>query len=160
MTHEVARPTIRTCGVRSAARRAMAGAVACAAAGWMLVGLAACASETVTPPSVISISRIGAGDWDDIDAAVDVGMSAAEVARVDASTSADGLTRTYELRTITDEPAWLVARREEGGRVGLGARVGRFGDPPREEKLIRGVAERLKALYGVDWAPMTTERAD
>lgn len=157
MTHEMTRKIGGKGGVRSAARRVVAGAAACAAAGWMVIGLAACAGEPVTPPSAISISKIGAGDWDDIDAAVDVGMSAAEVARVDASTSSDGLTRTYELRTITDEPAWLVARREEGGRVGLGARVGRFGDPRREEKLIRGVAERLRALYGVDWAPMARE---
>lgn len=143
------------CGVRSAARRVIAGAVVCAAAGWMMIGLVACAGEGVTPPGAISISKLGAGDWDDIDAAVEVGMSEAEVARVDASTSSDGLTRTYELRTITDEPAWLVARREEDGRVGLGARVGRFGDPEREARLIRGVAARLKALYGVDWAPVT-----
>lgn len=134
--------------------RQLAGAAAIALAGAGALGLASCASETVTPPSAISISRLGDGDWDDIDAAVDVGMSAAEVARVDARTSPDGQTRTYELRTITDEPAWLVARREEGGRIGLGARVGRFGDPEREAKLIRGVAERLKALYGVDWAPV------
>ena len=154
MTHEMTRVSFRAYGVRAAARRAIIGAAACAAVGWVLIGLAACTSQTVAPPSAISISKLGAGDWDDIDAAVDVGMSAAELARVDASTSPDGLTRTYELRTITDEPAWLVARREEDGRVGLGARVGRFGDPRREEKLIRGVADRLKALYGVDWAPV------
>ena len=154
MTHDAARNLCGACGVRATARRVMAGAATCAAVGWVLIGLAACTSQAVAPPSAISISKLGAGDWDDIDAAVDVGMSAAELARVDASTSPDGLTRTYELRTITDEPAWLVARRQEGGRVGLGARVGRFGDPQREEKLIRGVAERLKTLYGVDWAPV------
>ncbi len=134
--------------------RRLAGAAAIALAGSGALGLASCASEAVAPPSTISISRLGDGDWDDIDAAVDAGMSAAEVARVDASTSPDGRTRTYELRASTDEPAWLVARREEDGRVGLGARVGRFGDPEREQKLVRGVAERLKTLHGVDWAPV------
>ena len=134
--------------------RRLAGAAAIALAGAGALGLASCAGETVTPPSTISISRLGDGDWDDIDAAVDVGMSAAEVARVDGTTSPDGQTRTYELRTITDEPVWLIARREEGGRVGLGARVGHFGDPEREAKLVHGVAERLKSLYGVDWAPV------
>lgn len=134
--------------------RRLAGAAAVALAGAGALGLASCASESAPPPATIALSKLGDGDWDDIDAAVDVGMSAAEAARVDARTSPDGRTRTYELRTSTDEPAWLVARREEDGRVGLGARVGRFGDPQREEKLVRGVAERLKSLHGVDWAPV------
>ncbi len=134
--------------------RRLAGAAAVALAGAGALGLASCASESASPPAAIALSKLGDGDWDDIDAAVDVGMSAAEVARVDARTSPDGRTRTYELRTSTDEPAWLIARREEDGRVGLGARVGRFGDPEREQKLVRGVAERLKSLHGVDWAPV------
>jgi hypothetical protein len=134
--------------------RRLAGAAAVALAGAGALGLASCASESASPPAAIALSKLGEGDWDDIDAAVDVGMSAAEVARVDARTSPDGRTRTYELRTSTDEPAWLIARREEDGRVGLGARVGRFGDPEREQKLVRGVAERLKSLHGVDWAPV------
>lgn len=134
--------------------RRLAGAATVALAGAGALGLASCASESASPPAAIALSKLGEGDWDDIDAAVDVGMSAAEVARVDARTSPDGRTRTYELRTSTDEPAWLIARREEDGRVGLGARVGRFGDPEREQKLVRGVAERLKSLHGVDWAPV------
>ncbi len=134
--------------------RRLAGAATVALAGAGALGLASCASESASPPAAIALSKLGDGDWDDIDAAVDVGMSAAEVARVDARTSPDGRTRTYELRTSTDEPAWLIARREEDGRVGLGARVGRFGDPEREQKLVRGVAERLKSLHGVDWAPV------
>lgn len=134
--------------------RRLAGAATVALAGAGALGLASCASESASPPAAIGLSKLGDGDWDDIDAAVDVGMSAAEVARVDARTSPDGRTRTYELRTSTDEPAWLIARREEDGRVGLGARVGRFGDPEREQKLVRGVAERLKSLHGVDWAPV------
>jgi len=140
--------------------RSLVGAAAIAACGACAIGLISCAGATITPPGAISISRLGAGDWDDIDAAVDAGMTAAEVARVDASTSPDGLTRTYELRTITDEPAWLVARREESGRVGLGASVGRFGNPEHEAKLVRGVAERLRVLFGVDWAPIANERAE
>lgn len=134
--------------------RRLAGAATVALAGAGALGLASCTSESASPPAAIALSKLGEGDWDDIDAAVDVGMSAAEVARVDARTSPDGRTRTYELRTSTDEPAWLIARREEDGRVGLGARVGRFGDPEREQKLVRGVAERLKSLHGVDWAPV------
>ena len=154
MTHRIARETGGNGGALAVWRRGVARAVACAAAGGLAIGLAACASAPVTPLGAIPISELGPGDWDDIDAAVDVGMSAAEIARVDASTSPDGLTRTYELRTITDEPAWLVARREEGGRVGLGARVGHFGDAEREARLIRAVAERLRSLHGVDWAPV------
>lgn len=131
--------------------RRLAGAAAVALAGAGALGLASCASESASPPAAIALSKLGDGDWDDIDAAVDVGMSAAEVARVDARTSPDGRTRTYELRTSTDEPAWLIARREEDGRVGLGARVGRFGDPEREQKLVRGVAAR-SGSRATSWA--------
>ena len=85
--------------------RRLAGAATVALAGAGALGLASCASESASPPAAIALSKLGEGDWDDIDAAVDVGMSAAEVARVDARTSPDGRTRTYELRTSTDEPA-------------------------------------------------------
>ncbi len=130
-------------------------AVSSAAVCTIVLGLSACAADDATPPSPMAISSVATGDWDDIDAAVDAGVSAAEVAKVDVRSSADSLTRTYQLRTITDEPAWLIAQRTGVGRVSLGARVGRFGDPQREAGLLRAVAERLNALYGVDWAPLS-----
>lgn len=116
--------------------------------------VAACAGVPAEPAQAITLSKSASGDWDDVDAAMDVGVSAAEMAIVNSSTSPDGSTRLYELRTVTDEPAWLKAQRGEDGRVSLGARVGRFGDAAREQKLVESVAARLKALYGVDWAPV------
>jgi hypothetical protein len=128
-------------------------AVSNAAVFAILLGLPACAADDAMPPTPLAISSVATGDWDDVDAAVDAGVSAAEVAKVDVRSSPDLSTRTYQLRTITDEPAWLIAQRAGTGRVSLGARVGRFGDPERESRLLRAVSERLNALYGVDWAP-------
>ncbi len=103
------------------------------------------------------------GDWNDIDAAVLVGASRAEMAIVEAKGKPESDRREYVLTTARDEPALLVVVRERavesGGvvRVRLEATVGRFGDSARERTLMEAVAARLKELAGVDYAPLPGE---
>jgi hypothetical protein len=78
----------------------------------------------------------------------------------------DGLRREYELISITDDPALLIAslrepaQRERGSRAGgavpieLSAHVGGFGDRERERALLKAVRRRIERLSGVDFAPL------
>jgi hypothetical protein len=97
-----------------------------------------------------------AGDWDDVGAAVLVGVEAAEC--VVHRQTEDGPRRAvFELRTVRDEPGELVAERSgdaETGPIRLRARLGRFGDPQREELVLRATARRLERLRGVEFAPV------
>lgn len=73
--------------------------------------------------------------------------------------------RVIELRTAGDEPVELCARRDKefpgilpaeapSQSITLTAKVGRFGDPRREATLLGDLADRLKQLAGVPWAPI------
>lgn len=104
-----------------------------------------------------------AGDWNDIDAAVLVGASVAEMAVVEAKGAPESDRREYVLTTVREEPALLVVVKERGGesggvaRVRLEATVGRYGERARERALMDAVASRLKDLAGVDYAPLAGE---
>jgi len=96
------------------------------------------------------------GDWNDVDAAVEVAASKSEMALMEATTDAAGR-RVCVLRTIRDETALLVIERGSDGSssgesvmLALRARVGRFGNPEAEGRLLRHVTERLRELRGVD----------
>lgn len=118
---------------------------------------------------------LATGDWDDVRAAVEAGARAAEMAVVSSSESNDGRTKTYQLVTVTDEPAQVVAQIRGGasmsgatgwgaaggaGPIELSASVGRFGDAQRERKLLRAIRQRLEQLSGVDSAPLPDDVRD
>lgn len=85
---------------------------------------------------------------------------------------ADEAQRIFELKTVSDQPAWLLVTRnadaagesssitlgrESGGapeNLVLRAKVSRFGDPERERALLRAVAHRLQQLKGREWYPL------
>lgn len=124
-----------------------------------LCGLAACAGNATPGRTGISATLVGeasersvAGDWDDIDAAVEVALESAEVAAVGSQRAPDRV--IYELVSIEGRPGQLVIARGESGRLTLSARIGRFGEPPRERRLLDAVARRLARLRGVDIAPL------
>ena len=119
------------------------------------------------------------GNWNDVDAAVDAGARAAEMAVVTRRLDEGERTRTYELVTVHDEPARLTATVRAGGadvpsargsptrhRTGgtpmpqgagpieLTASVGRFGDTTQERRLLRAVRVRIEMRSGVDSAPL------
>lgn len=109
-------------------------------------------------------------DWNDIDAAVDVGASKAEMAVVSrnkgptwGNVGGDRERRTFVLKTVGDEPAWLEITRgpgqdatDEAVTMTLHAKVGRLegGEPEKEQRLLRAVAHRLGQLKGRDWYPL------
>lgn len=93
------------------------------------------------------------GDWDDVEAAVIIGAERAEMALV-STDDQDPERLAFDLVTVGGEPVRLTAARAGEGRIALEARVGRFGDPARERRLLSAVAARLRALFGRDYAPV------
>ncbi len=108
-------------------------------------------------------------------AAVEAGARAAEMAVVGSRESNDGRTKTYQLVTVTDEPAQVVAQVRGGagmsstrtwgaaggaGPIEISASVGRFGDVQRERKLLKAIRQRLEQLSGVDSAPLPDDVRD
>ena len=98
-------------------------------------------------------------DWDDLNASVGTGLTPAELPFTDTSSADDR--RTWSLLAIDNHVGELVvtrdptAARDSRGceRLTLTAHV----DGPQGRKraglLVSGMAERLKQLAGVDWAP-------
>lgn len=106
------------------------------------------------------------GDWDDVEAAVQVAAGRSEMAivhvvglRLNPAEAARVPTRrcVFELRTAGDEPVRLefrAASTTDPGDIVAEAHVGRYGDRGREEHVLAEVRRRLADLAGVDWAPI------
>lgn len=129
-----------------------AGHIAAFAAG--IFGLSACQSAPGTPSAFPdSAYRAAAqGDWDDIDAAVEIGGDQAEW--VISNWWFDGpATRFYTLRSPLGTEALLRIRRtDDNGPLEITATVGPFGDAAAERRLVERVSRRLLQLHGVDAA--------
>jgi len=101
------------------------------------------------------------GDSKDIEAALDVGLTAGEMAVLGVGESVVGR-RLYRLRTIRDEPAWLEVRWFGGddaaglveGEVMLVCAVGWFGRSASGERLVLAMGKRFEALAGREVAPV------
>lgn len=93
------------------------------------------------------------GDFDDVRAAVEVSVKRSEIAVVRVDDSTPGLL-VFELLTIRDEPSELTARARDDAKVELSARIGRFGDEPRERRLIADIADRLRQLHAREVVPL------
>lgn len=96
------------------------------------------------------------GDWDDVDASVASVIGRFEMAVLSSSASQDE--QTFELLMISDEPAFVYARRAPRSGdamipITLSCKVGYFGDPVKEKQFIVALAARLKDLAGVDFRP-------
>lgn len=98
-------------------------------------------------------------DWDDLNAAIGVGLTPAELAPTD-TTSADDR-RTWSLLSIDNHTGELVATRDPTAvrdsrgceRLTLSAHVDGPNGERRAGLLLTGMAGRLKQLAGVEWAP-------
>lgn len=139
--------------VWASAALAVLGAGGCAAGAERVEVPAA----VVVPVDVGSTRRVSA-DWDDVYPAVSLMAQQVEMALLDWSPGHRGVAAASEQRfallTIGDEPAELLARRQDGGVIELSARVGRFGDARRERALVEAVARRLTDLAGVEVRPL------
>lgn len=120
----------------------------------VLHGLCACESAPLSnPPFPDSAFRAAAaGDWDDIDAAVEIGGGQAEW--VIAQWWYEGAaTRFYRLRNPLGTEALLRIRRpNELGPLEITASIGPLGDAEAERELVDRVSRRLGQLHGVDAA--------
>lgn len=96
-----------------------------------------------------------AADWDDVRAAVAVSLSAAELALLRAETP-DDASILFHCRSSRDEPALLRLDRDpaDPNLIHVRCAIGRFGDPERERLVIRALTDRLRALKGVEVAPL------
>lgn len=105
-------------------------------------------------------------DWNDIDAGVDFAQDEAELA-VTESNAAEADRRVFALRSVLDEPGWLVITRspapsapgefadgEAPVLMTLRCTVGRFGNSRAEERFLRALTGRLGALKGVEFRPL------
>src|ERR1043165_1683528 len=116
-----------------------------------------CSTGEVRSPVQLGSTSAGnsEGDWNDVDAAVLVGVHRAEMAIAEMEGDPSSSRRVYILTTSREEPAKLVLTRVAGtpkspAHIALEAEVGRFGDKARERLLLKEVEERLGELKGVD----------
>lgn len=104
-------------------------------------------------------------DWDDIDAALDVGLYVGECAVLSDDRPRHGVqcsSITYQLTTVGGEPGSVTISRTVSDRpdprgpetIEIRASIGRYRDRDREQRLIEATIRRLEALAGVDWAPI------
>jgi hypothetical protein len=140
--------------------------LAAAALASITLLLAACAARRFDPPIPSDGWReVARGDWDDLDAAVEVACMRHEIALVtatdeppDAADAAQRVRRrTFNLVTAGSEPVRIDAAStgaSDPGDIVLTVRVGRFGDQRRERAIARTMTRRLRDLAGVTVAPL------
>jgi len=92
------------------------------------------------------------GRYRDLDAVIRYSCGQFDMAVVELI-QADGGDRAYRIRTINDEPVWLVIASGSGWddprallQLDLSAKVGRFGDRERERDFITLIRDRLAYL--------------
>lgn len=99
------------------------------------------------------------GDWDDLNAALGVGLGKLNLAVVDSGEPSDRVV-TLSLVDVLDRPARLSVERLHGGpgdvgpaTIRISAAFLRARDRDRERLLVGAVAQRFGELRGVDVAP-------
>lgn len=126
------------------------------------VFLPGCAARRFDPPIASDGWReIARGDWDDLDAAVEVACMRHEIALVSATDEHPGESgsrrRVFTLVTAGSEPVSITAagqRTTDPGDIVLTVGVGHFGDERRERAIARTLSRRLRDLAGVTVAPL------
>jgi len=119
---------------------------------------AGCASEQpVDFPSLSVGGKSSApgtveGRFRDLDAVVRYSCSKLDMTVVELI-QADGGDWAYRIRTINDEPAWLIVSSDTGFddprallKIDLSAKIGRFGNRAKEGEFITLIRERLEFL--------------
>lgn len=117
-------------------------------------GLVACQStpEPTTAFPDTAFRATAPGDWDDIDAAVEIGGGQAEWV-ISHWWFESPSVRQYRLRdSLGTEARLRIVRADDSGPLQITATVGPLGDAAAESRLVDRVARRLGQLHGVDAA--------
>lgn len=100
------------------------------------------------------------GDWDDLNAALAIGLGKLSLAVVDAGEPSDRVI-TLSLVDVLDRPARLAVERVHGGTgdlapatIRISAAFLRARDQERERLLVAAIAQRFGELRGVAVAPV------
>ena len=97
-------------------------------------------------------------DWDDVDAAVEVGVGQAEAAILHSEPSPDGLQRRYQLKHVSGVTGVLTARVESDGKdprqIAFTCTMGAMENGGLAQHILDRVAVRLKDLRGREVAPI------
>jgi hypothetical protein len=138
--------------------------LACFAAAASILGTASCAPRGALPvrtlaPTPNPAVRAVVAEWRDVERAMEIAVRRAELTILDREIGPDS--KRFELQSVSAEPGYLVATRQSPGPEGDGAaitirletRIGMFGNPAREQELLRALARRLEQLRGREWAP-------
>lgn len=123
----------------------------------MLTGCTTSATTSVRDrrgPASVSVQA----DWDDIDAAVEVGVAQGESVVVRSSTSPDGLQRRYELKHVSGVLGVLNAKVGSEGKdprdIALSCTMGAMENGGLAQRIVDRVARRLADLKGKQVAPI------
>lgn len=108
----------------------------------------------------VEVRATVAADWDDLDAALDIGLERSEMATLTTTRGDDR--RGWELTSLTDERGELVATRVPGAArdkrgcemITIIATVNGPRSQERAIRLVRGMRARLEQLAGVGFAPV------
>ena len=133
----------------------------------LVVSISGCAGphpSTPTAPATAAhqpFSERLEADWDDIDAAAEVGTGQAECVVVRAQTLPDGLERRFDLKHVSGLTGRLVVRLDPHGprpttpgQSRSPCEMGPLGTPELEKLIVKRVAKRLSDLKGVEFAPI------
>lgn len=93
------------------------------------------------------------GDWDDVDAAVEIGADQAECAVASQTTESDGV-RRYSLKHIRGSTISLVVRRVGEQEIQLEATARPARNAALEYRVLERTRIRLSDLRGVEVAPI------
>lgn len=124
---------------------------------WFLIGCATgCGSlpqaDFGTSAEASPSTAVVRGDWNDLDAALLVAASEAEMAVV--SSEGDDSAFSAELTTPRDDRVTVWVTRQAADRFEVRVRAGLFGDPESERRLVGAFSRRLEQLHGREWAPV------
>ncbi len=97
-------------------------------------------------------------DWDDVDAAVEVGVGQAESVVVHTDPSPDNLQRRYALKHVSGLTGVLTARVESGDHdprpISFTCTMGAMENGGLAQNILDRIAVRLKDLKGKEVAPI------
>lgn len=113
--------------------------------------LAGCASsggpKALTAQEWGDNPRIVEGDFDDVDAVVAGILPRHKLVAFERSSDSQ-TKRVFELRGLDDSRGSLIFEKLQSAQIRVSCSISRFGDPQREQRMLRSLAHRFRQLRG------------